>query len=326
MKSNKYLLILLAVLTILAAILIVKNQKGTIPAGIKNVAVENTNEIDKIIIRSGTDNIILEKLDREWRLNHAFEVKKDAIGLFLNMLQRLEIAAPLPRDYQNIAARKLENNGRHVQLFKGNQVIRSFYIDYDTSEVKGTLYMKEGSNKPFFLKLKGYTLINISLLFTTHIKFWRDQTLFKYHPSEILEIRIEYADNQSRSFAINTRINNRPELIKVSTGERMKDIDYKSITNYLYYFSGIEYHTPDTDGIPVTDSSLYFASITITDDSYTPVQVKLFRKDGDNHNTDSKAYDLYRCYGKINDDDEYITLQYVDIDPILRDLDDFLKK
>jgi hypothetical protein len=37
-------------------------------------------------------------------------------------------------------------------------------------------------------------------------------------------------------------------------------------------------------------------------------------------------FDLNQCYGKINDEEEIITIRYVDIDPILRELDDFLKK
>jgi hypothetical protein len=72
MKSARYLLIVLVVLVIIAVILVLKNQKSTIPASLKNVAISDTHEIDKIIIRSGTDKIILEKPDQMWRLNNSF--------------------------------------------------------------------------------------------------------------------------------------------------------------------------------------------------------------------------------------------------------------
>jgi hypothetical protein len=59
MKSLRYLLILLIVLTFLAVILVLKNQRSAIPAGIKNVSVENTSEIDRIVISSGNNKISL---------------------------------------------------------------------------------------------------------------------------------------------------------------------------------------------------------------------------------------------------------------------------
>ncbi len=326
MKSTRYLITLLIVLVIVALILVLKNQKSTIPAGLKNVAVTNTHEIDKIVIWSGTDKVILEKPDQVWRLNNSFEVKKTAIDLVLNMLQRLEIAAPLPRNYQNIAAKKLENTGKHVQLYKGDQIIRSFFIDYDTTEIRGTIYMKEGSKTPFFLKLKGYSLSDISLLFSPRIRFWRNNILFRYQPTEISGIRIEYPGNKSQSFEIDTRVKNQPELIKIHTGEKMQDFDYKSILDYMYYFSGFEYHSIETDSMPETDNRLHFADIRITDGSNTTVQVKLYRKARGTNSKNTRDFDLYWCYGKINDEEEIIAIKYVDIDPILRELDDFLKK
>ena len=326
MKSARYLLIVLVVLVIIAVILVLKNQKSTIPASLKNVAISDTHEIDKIIIRSGTDKIILEKPDQMWRLNNSFEVKKAAIDLVLNILQRLEIAAPLPRNYQNIAVKKLENTGKHVQVYEGDQMIRSFFIDYDTTNIQGTIYMKEGSKTPFFLKLKGYSLSDISLLFSPQIRFWRDNTLFRYQSSKISSIRIEYPGNKSRSFEINTKGKNQPELIEINTGEKMQDVDYKSILDYLYYFSGFEYHALDTDSMPETDNRLPFADIRITDDSDNRVRLRLYRKARKNHSVEKQNFDLYWCYGKIDDEEEIISIKYSDIDPILRELDDFLKK
>lgn len=326
MKSTRNLITLLIVLVIVAVILVLKNQKSTIPSSLKNVAVPNTHEIDKIVIRSGTDKIILGKQNQVWKLNNSFDVKKTAIDLVLNMLQRLEITAPLPRNYQNIAAKKLENTGKHVQLFKGTQIVRSFFIDYDTTEIQGTIYMKEGSKTPFFIKLKGYSLSDISLLFTPQIRFWRNNTLFRYQPSEISGIRIDYPGNKSQSFEIDTRVKNQPELINILTGQKMQDFNYKSILDYMFYFSGFEYHTIETDSMPETDNRLHFADIRITDDSNTPVQVQLYRKARDTHSMDTQDFDLYWCYGKINDEEEIIAIQYVDIDPILRELDDFQKK
>ncbi|HJX71822.1 MAG TPA: hypothetical protein VJ346_07720, partial [Bacteroidales bacterium] len=115
MKSLKYLLTLLMLLAIIAIVLILRNHKSTIPAAIKNVSVGNTDEINRITIRSGTSQVILARENGYWRLNNAFRVKKTAIDLVLNMLPRMEIVAPVPRNYQAIAAKKLENNGKHVQ-------------------------------------------------------------------------------------------------------------------------------------------------------------------------------------------------------------------
>jgi hypothetical protein len=326
MKSLRYLLILLIVLTFLAVILVLKNQRSAIPAGIKNVSVENTSEIDRIVISSGNNKISLEKENEGWRLNDSFEAKINAIDLMMNMLQRLEIAAPVSRSQQNLTAKKLINAGRHVQIYKGNRVIRSFYIGYDTTGIRGTIFLKEGSKTPFFLKLKGYSLSDISLLFSPDIRFWRDNTLFNYQPSDISDIQVEYPGSLSQSFEIIAGTENRPVLVNKSTGKIMNNADNKSILNYLYYFSGVKYQLTENDSIPAPGKNLLFAEIKIRDVSNTLVHIKLFRKTNRLSSPDMHQFDLNQCYGKINDEEEIITIRYVDIDPILRELDDFLKK
>lgn len=326
MKSLKYLIILLVLLLIVALALVLKKHKSTIPATFQKVAVPNTGEISLITITSGADQIILARENGDWRLNNAFKAKKEAIDLVLNMLQRLEVAAPVPRRYQAIAAKKLEHQGKFVQIHEGNHLLRSFYIAYDTSETLRTLYLKEGSKTPFILKLKGYSLSNISLLFSPQVRFWRDNVLFNFKPSDISAIQIDYPMNPSQSFKISIRSENQPELVKTSTGESIKNIDNEHIRHYLYYFSGVEYHLPDTDSLPVTDDDLLFAEIRITDVSDVPVQVRLYRKALKISSGDAQKYDLYRCFGRINEEDEIISIKYVDIDPILKELNDFLKK
>src|SRR4030042_2787733 len=325
MKSLKYLLTLLMLLAIIAIVLILRNHKSTIPAAIKNVSVGNTGEINRITIRSGTNLVMLARENGDWRLNNAFRVKKTAIDLVLNMLPRMEIVAPVPRNYQAIAAKKLENNGKHVQMYSGNHLLRSFFIGYDTSESQGSLYMKEGSQTPFFLKLKGYSLSDISLLFSPQVRFWRDNTLFNFQPSDISVIQIEYPMNQSQSFEIKILSENQPELIKTMTSEKMKDSDNKSILQYLYYFSSVEYHLPDNDSLPAIDENLLFAEIRITDISNTPVLVKLYKKVLKINHSNAQHDVLNWCYGRISDEEQIISIKYVNIDPILKELDDFLK-
>jgi hypothetical protein len=326
MKSLKYLIILLSLLLIVALTLVLTNHKSTIPATFQKVAVPNTGEISLITITSGADQIILARDNGDWRLNNAFKAKKEAIDLLLNMLQRLEVAAPVPRRYQAIAAKKLVNQGKFVQIHTGNHLLRSFYIAYDTSETLRTIYLKEGSKTPFILKLKGYSLSDISLLFSLQVRFWRDDVLFNYKPSDISAIQVDYPLNPSQSFKISIRSENRSELVKTSTGESIKNVDNEDTRHYLYYFSGVEYQLSDTDILPVTDDDLLFAEISITDVSDTTVQVRLYRKALKTSSDDAQKYDLYRCFGRINEENEIISVKYVDIDPILRELDDFLKK
>lgn len=326
MKSLKYLIILLSLLLIVALALVLKNHKSTIPATFQKVAVPNTGEISLITITSGADQIILARENGDWRLNNAFKAKKEAIDLLLNMLQRLEVAAPVPRRYQAIAAKKLVNQGRFVQIHAGNHLLRSFYIAYDTSEILRTIYLKKGSKIPFILKLKGYSLSNISLLFSPQVRFWRDNILFNYKPSDISAIQVDYPMNPSQSFIISIRSENRPELVKTSTGQSIKNADNEDTRHYLYYFSGVEYQLPDTDSLPLTDDDLLFAEIRITDVSDTTIHVRLYRKALKTSSDDTQKYDLYRCFGRINEENEIISVKYVDIDPILRELDDFLKK
>ncbi len=269
---------------------------------------------------------MLAKENGVWRLNNTFKAKKEAIDLVLNMLQRLEVAAPVPHRYKAVAAKKLQNQGEFVQIYAGNHLMRSFYIDYDTSETLRTIYLKEGSKTPFILKLKGYSLSNISLLFSPQVRFWRDNLLFNFKPSDISVIQVDYPMNPSQSFKISIQSEDWPELAKTSTGESIKRVDIEHIRHYLYYFSGIEYQLPDTGNLSLTDNDLLFAEIRITDVSDVSIQVRLYRKALKSGSGSAQEYDLYNCFGRINEEDEIISFKYVDIDPILKELNDFLKK
>lgn len=287
--------------------------------------MKNTDDIDKIAIRSDSIEILLMKEAESWRLNNMYAVKKDAINLVLAAMQRLEIIAPIPRSYQALAAKKLENTGKFVEISAGSRIIRAFYIDYDTSEIKGTIILNHKARIPFLVKMKGFSTSNISKIFSTDFYFWRDNTLFSYQPEDIASVSISYADSRNRSFKIIYDSERQPHLINQQTGKQMNEVELKSLSDYLYYFSNINYLPSDADAVNVLATNLLIAEITIEGKKMNNITVSLYKRPLEEI-SESQKYDLNYCYGKINNEKELVLIKYFDIDPILRELNDFIKK
>jgi len=72
-KSQQILLVLFLVLLVFSVFLFFKNKDSTLKNSETNFAMQETDKIDKIVITWGTtDQIILEKDRKNWKLNNIY--------------------------------------------------------------------------------------------------------------------------------------------------------------------------------------------------------------------------------------------------------------
>jgi len=186
--------------------------------------------------------------------------------------------------------------------------------------------MLHKAETPFIIKLKGYPIKDISKIFSTDTWFWRDNSLFNYSPSDIVRIKINYYPDQKKSFEIINHKSDKPELIALSSGEVPENVDLKSISRYLYYFSNINFQYSNNSVYKQVKTQSSFATIFIEDDRHTTTSLNLFKKIVTDNNQEPPVFDMNVCYGIINNEKEVIEIKYMNIDPILKELNDFLKK
>ncbi len=328
MKSYLYLIIAVIVLLAIAVGLHFKNNSGSLRGGEKEFSVKNMDAIDKIIIRSDTSSILLEKEKEYWRLNNSLRAKKDMVKLILTALPRLEAISPLPRNYQAVATKKLQNAGTNVEVYADERLVRAFYIDYDTTEVKGVIILNQKAKMPFLVKLKGFPEGDFTWIFNPELSFWKDNTMFSYTPDDITSVSIKYPDKKHHSFKIIFHPQNSPELFNPETGNKMNNVNFKMMNDYRYFFSDLKYYPVDPPDTIVLTGDLVMAEVTLQDKAGKITTIKLYKKPLapiDNNNNPA-GYDLNLCYGTINNEKGVVLVKYLDIDPILRELDDFLKK
>lgn len=327
MKSYRYLIAVIIALLVITIVLVFKSNNSNFKNRAKEIAIQNTGRIDEIIIRSDTTSVFLRKVKGDnWKLNNTFNAKKEAVKLILGMLERFEIKGPVSRKYQAIVARKLENSGKHVEIYSGNRLIRSFFIDYDSTELQSTIYLGSGAKKPFIIKLKGYSLSDISLLFSPEIRFWRDNTLFGYQATDISAIQVEYPDKKNQSFKIVMKSGKLPELTNPFSENKIENPDYKSLHDYLYFFTNIKYQRPDSNISSSLTNKMLFATILIAGKSNDSLQVRLYKIPVNRNLKNGRDDNMNWCYGRIGNETEAVLIKYGDIDPVLREMHDFLKK
>ena len=96
--------------------------------------------------------------------------------------------------------------------------------------------------------------------------------------------------------------------------------------DYRYYFSNVKYYPTENSNRNVPSKKQFLARIEIQDKKGKEITVELFKKQKITDDNKSLSFDLNYCYGYINNEKKVVLLKYLDFDPILREIDDFLKK
>lgn len=327
MKSSKLLYILFFLLLISAVLLVFKDKSGTISKKEKNFNIRVKDRITKVLVKYDSTELIIDKESGIWKVNHTFPAKEEAVTLLSNSLMRLEILSPVPRNYRVLAAQKLRNYSKKVDVYAEKRLLKSFYVRYDSGTLNATMMMMADAKTPYIVKLKGYDIKNISKIFSTDVRFWRNNTLFNYTPEELKSVVISYAETPSSSFAVCRLPDSRWQLISLSTNKDVSNVaDMRSIHDYMFFFSNVKFSYPAHPVAPETLNEKKFADITISDTDERRLRISLFRKPLIAGGRNTSQYDLNTCYGTINDEVEPVEIRYFDIDPVLAELDDFLKK
>lgn len=337
MKKNKYSIIVVVILAIIAAYLIYTQSVGTIKKELKDFAVQDTNAITKIFLadRDGHSVMLERQEDNTWMVNNKYKARQDAISILLKTMNKVEVKAPVAKSaFENTVA-LLSTKGIKVEIYTGgNKPSKVYYVGNATSDKFGTYMLLENSSVPFITHIPGFYGFLTPRYFADEEE-WRSTELFAYNVNDLKMIEFINHESPDSSFIIADIDTDNPTLKSPIDGKVFNNIDTTKILGYLQLFESVNIEFYLNNKVPKSEKDSVIKcckkfDLTVTDVLGNKKTIKAFNKPLPEGNTDIYGkplkYDYDKMYALINDDKDFVSIQYFVFDPLMQPITFFLKK
>lgn len=344
MKKNRLALILTLVLLALTTALVLTNRTSTLDKKESTFAIVDTAAVTRIFIADmDTNQVLLERQGSKWLLNGQHPAQSRKIDLLLNTMMRIRVKAPVSQAGHNTVISRMSGISVKVEIFQTKPAFtvfglnmftrerktKTYYVGDATKDNMGTFMLMEGAKTAYIVYIPGFRGF-VSSRYTAFADDWRDHIVFRHSLADIRSIRMEFNREQDQSFLIETSDKNNYSLTRLSDMQPAGSYDTLRVLNYLTSFSDLRFEALLNNKIPPSrkDSILaspYLHRITLTDMSGTQTTLTTYEKREFHDHLDVEyefvPVDLDRLYGLVNNDQDFVLLQYYTFDKVLKPLD-----
>lgn len=331
MKKNRLTLLVFIIVAGIAAWLWYTRSSGTLTVPLKDFAVQDTAGITKIFMADRKGNTVL--LERQssytWQVNKKYPARPDGINTLLYTIKNVEVKSPVGNNLYNRVMTLMAGNSVKIEIYKGAERIKTYYVGHPTMDNLGTFMYMEGSSKPFITFIPGFNGYLTSRYFTSETE-WRDRSLLKLDPRKIQQVRVEDYARPQRSMEVVRTADSTYRVVLLKSNKQLV-VEPGRLRDYLMAFKAMNYFRLDNaltakqrDSI---EQSGPFASISVKEERSSGFSIRLFRMPV-NESTRQKEdpdtgiphpYDLDRLYLRIPGDTTWYIGQYFHFDNFLRD-------
>ncbi|MCK9447657.1 MAG: DUF4340 domain-containing protein [Bacteroidales bacterium] len=347
LKKNKTVLILTLILFLLAVVLAGnKRYLSTLQHKDADFAVMDTASVTKIFIADlDTNQVLLERHPEGWTVNTYYRANQQKVDIMLNTMMKLRVRGPVSRSsHDNVVKRmagiavKVEvyqiqpriNLFGRIKLFPHEKRTKVYYVGDNPRDNIGTFMYKEGAQHAYIMHLTGF----VGFVMTRYSPLedeWRDYTIFRKKMNEIQSVTIEFGEEPEQSYRIDRLDRHQFQITRLNDQTIMPEFDTLKLLNYLTAFSDIRFEAL-MNYLPVRhrDSITHMPflhRIALNDIHGESVGITTFKK---HHSTDHLEIeeqlipvDHDRMYALVNEDRDFVLVQYFVFDKIVRPLSYF---
>ncbi|HCC70430.1 MAG TPA: hypothetical protein DEQ09_04675 [Bacteroidales bacterium] len=304
------------VILIIAIVLFAIGRHIPFGAGNSVFHVEHTDRIYRILI-SGEDNTVkLSRRSQGWYVNDINIARQGAVEFLLETIGDISIKSPVSDEvYSDLVESELTEH-LEVKIYDKRKLMQSFHVFRSANRDKPGIMQKRKNTKPFIMHMPGYDT-DPTLYFFDDARFWLPFTVFRYRPSQISEIQMNYYNDPDSSFTINRTENG----IGFSSEENENGaIDTMAVERYLSYFTFIPfenwaYNISKAASDSITAGNPYFKLTVFTLDNDT---INLFTWKRKIKKGNMLQVDTDRMWGTTNRAEDLFIIKYYDVDPLIK--------
>jgi len=346
MRKNRITLIIVLILLLAAAGLIITNSYTTLKKDVSDFSIQDTASITKIFMADKNNNeVILERSpEGGWLVDGKYSAQQAKINSFLKTLKDLEVRSPVPLVARNsvitrmaVLAKKIEiyqiapriNLFNKIRLFPHEKLTKVYYVGDVTQDNQGTYMLMEGAEDPYVVYLPGFRGF-VSTRYSTVKADWRDYTVFKTPINEIKSVKVEFPFHPEMAYEFEIRDNQNILLRALSDNRVIEPYDTIRVLNFLMAFEDMRFesllaHLIEKEFIDSVSASVPKTIITLTDKAGDVNRVKIFIKKGfapvyAAEGATMEPLDLDRAYALVNDEEDFVLIQYFVFDRVTRTL------
>ena len=346
-KKNKFAFILTIVLLLIAILLVVnRNYTSTLQNKDADFAVYDTASVTKIFIADlDTSEVLLERTSNGWTVNSDYLANQRKIDVMLNTMMKLRVRGPVSKSSQeNVVKRmagiaiKVEvyqivpriNLFERIKLFPREVRTKSYFVGDNPRDNVGTFMYKEGAKHAYIMHLTGFVGF-VTSRYSPLEDDWRDYTVFKKKMNEIQAVTLEFNEEPEMGYTIERSDKHRYRLTRLTDQYVYPDFDTLKVLNYLSSFADVRFESL-LNNLPLArrDSvinSPYKHRLTLLGTDGEEIRVTTYNKaaQADNLDIDESLVpmDYDRLYALVNDDKDFVLIQYYIFDKLLRSIDYF---
>ena len=331
MKNNKLILIIAVLLGVAALVLIYTKSSSTLKSEQRDFAVKDTNAITKIFLadKTGKKALLERKSASSWTVNGKYRVRRDAILNLLEAIAGIDVKSPVGKAGHNTVIKDLASGAIKVEIYKGDDLVKTYYVGSASPDQMGTYMLLEDSSTPFIMYKPGFEGY-LTPRFIVFESEWRDRKLFAYNEDEIKSIDVLYNDKPENSFRI---VQDGKAFVLMPKNPTFNGaaIDQVKLRTFVSGFKllGVEFYLTNTRGVKDSvQKAAPFVVINITDNKGIQTQLKLVHKANPGYMDDKGKlfpYDMEHVYTQLGANNEDVgALMYIHIDRFLKTPADFV--
>lgn len=207
----------------------------------KEFSISDTESITKIIMSDKAANVITLKKEKEnWIINNKYKVWQRQIDYTLGVMKDIRIKSSVSEQKMNFVIQNIATTGVKVEIFEGEERIRSYYIGGNTSDHLGTFMIVEGAKEAYILDIPDrhpgilnpkYGIEGIYLNET----IWREPITISITADDISEIKVDDLINTDQSFTMNIS-----DKILTNFEEEKIQMDKRGYPLFASFFNELE--------------------------------------------------------------------------------------
>ena len=254
--------------------------------------------------------------------------------MLLKTIKDVEVKAPVSKAALETQIKHLAVKSVKVEIYAGgDKPAKTYYVGGATSNNQGTYMLIENSTKPYVVHIPGF-FGYLSTRYFTEERLWRESWIFKSNYDEIASVSIDYPKDKTKGFTAINLGNNKFELYRNIDQEKIGNFDTTQVKLFIGNFMSIGYEAPIMDMKAEKKDSLANAIpekiFTVKLKNNTQRTLNLYFVDVEEGRADSFGnlidYDPDRMYGYYDNFKELVTVQTLSINPVTKEINDFLRK